>query len=426
MTAATIFALASAPGRAAVSVVRLSGHNAAEASGRIGASVPLDRRMRLRKLIDPATGDTLDEALVVGFARGASFTGEPTVELHLHGSPAVLRAVLRVLRDDPQLEPAQAGAFTRQALENGRLTLPQVEALADLIDAEGEAQRQQALAGLGGALVKAAERWRSRLVDARALIEAGIDFADEGIADGTLDAGLALAAAVRDEIAADLAGAEAAVAIRNGFTVALIGPPNAGKSSLINALSRRDVAIVTELPGTTRDVLEVRCEVAGQVVTLLDTAGLRDSDDKIEQLGIARARARAEAADLRLHVSAPGLPAPLHGWRDGDIHVANKADIGKAAGLAVSAMTGEGLDHLLAAIGNVVTERVAGAGLAAHARQDFALRQAMQALAVPPSPSPEIAAEHVRTATAALDGLVGRVDVEEVLGAIFARFCIGK
>jgi tRNA modification GTPase len=307
----TIFALASAPGRAAVSVVRISGPAAASAAARLGASVPLDRRMRLRKLVEPATGAALDEALVAGFAGGASFTGEPTVELHLHGSPAVLRAVLQALGGDGRLTPAEPGAFTRQALDNGRLSLPQVEALADLIDAESEAQRLQALTGLDGALSRAAEAWRGRLVEARALIEAAIDFADEGIADGTLEAGLAAAQAVRDSIGAELAGAEAAAGIRTGFAIALIGPPNVGKSSLLNALSRRDAALVTAIPGTTRDVIEVRCEVAGQLVTLLDTAGLRDSDDPVEQLGVARARARAEAADLRLHVNAPGQPAPL-------------------------------------------------------------------------------------------------------------------
>jgi tRNA modification GTPase len=422
----TIFALATAPGRAAVAIVRISGPAAFGAAARLGAEVNPDRRMRLRRLVDPATDRLLDEALVVGFPAGGSFTGEACVELHLHGSAAVTRAVLRALGDDPCLTPAAPGAFTRQALDNGRLDLPQVEALADLIDAETEAQRSQALDGLGGALARAAEGWRSALLDARALIEAGIDFADEDVGEGTLEAALAEVAGVRAALLRELAGSAAAAQIRAGFTVALIGPPNAGKSSLLNALARRDVALVSDMPGTTRDVLEVRCEIGGQLVTLLDTAGLREGGDAVERLGIERARMRAAAADLRLHVTAPGLESVDETWQPGDIRVANKADLGRAAGLPVSAVTGDGLDSLVEALGTAAASRADGAGLAAHLRQRRALSDAAAALDMPVGVAAEIAAERVRAATRALDGLVGRVDVEEVLGAIFARFCIGK
>jgi tRNA modification GTPase len=422
----TIFALATAPGRAAVAVIRISGPDAFDAAARIGAVVDPDRRMRLRRLHDPSSGALLDEALVVGFLAGGSFTGEASVELHLHGSSAVVRAVLGVLGEDPALTPAAPGEFTRQALDNAKLDLPQVEALADLIDAETEAQRKQALHGLGGALVRAAEGYRTALRDARALIEAGIDFADEDIADGTLEAGLADVASVRAALLAEVAGAAAAAQIRDGFTVALVGPPNAGKSSLLNALARREVALVSDIPGTTRDVLEARCEIGGQLVTLLDTAGLREGGDVIEQLGMARARERAGMADLRLHVSAPGLPASSQDWQCGDIAVAAKADLGEAEGLPVSAVTGAGLAHLVAAIERSIGGRTTGAGLAAHARHRRALSEAAAALDMPADVAPEVAAEQVRVAMRALDGLIGRIDIEEVLGAIFARFCIGK
>jgi tRNA modification GTPase len=382
--------------------------------------------MRLCRLTDPATGVALDEALAVGFAAGASFTGTATVELHLHGSPAVTRAVLRALTADPALTPAEPGAFTRMAFETGRLTLPQVEALADLIDAETEAQRRQALAGLEGLLARAAEKWRTALVEARALVEAAIDFADEGIAEGTAEAGLMLADGVRAALQQELAGAAGATAVRQGFTVALLGPPNAGKSSLLNALARREAALVSPLPGTTRDVIEATVEIAGQRVTLLDTAGLRETGDALEAMGIERARARARAADLRLLVSAPGLPAPQAEARPGDIAVANKADLGRADGLPVSALTGAGLDALVAAVAERLGERVQSAGLAAHFRQQAALARAAAALDIAPDTAPEIVAEGLREATQALDSLIGRVDIEEVLGTIFARFCIGK
>lgn len=422
----TVFALATAPGRAAVAIVRISGPAALAAARRLGAPALADRRMRLARLCDPATGAALDEALCVGFAQGASFTGEETVELHLHGSPAVTRAVLRALADDPALAPAEAGAFTRQALEAGRLSLPQVEALADLIDAETEAQRRQALDGLGGALTRLADDWRAALIEARALAEAEIDFSDEGLDGGLVEAAHALAAQTRHSILSELRAATAAARLREGLTVALVGLPNAGKSSLLNVLARRDVALVSDLPGTTRDALEVRAEIGGQFVTLVDTAGLRETGDALEGLGIARARARAESADLRLLISAPGLPAPTHLARPGDIRVANKADLGPADGLAVSALTGAGLDALLSAIAARAAELVQGAGAAAHERQRLALERAAEALDIDPDQPPELFAEAIRSATAALDSLVGRVDIETVLGAIFARFCIGK
>lgn len=426
MATRTIYALATAPGRAAVAIVRISGPEALAVARSLGAPTIPDRTMRLARLTDPDSGALLDEALVVAFPEGGSFTGQATVELHLHGSPAVARAVLRRLGADPRLHPAEPGAFTRQALESGRLSLPQVEALADLIDAETEAQRRQALAGLDGALVRTAEVWRARLIEARALIEAEIDFADEDIEPGLSQIVHHQIQQIRASLRAELAASDAAARLREGLTIAFIGPPNAGKSSLVNALAKRDVALVSDLPGTTRDVLEVRAEIGGQLVTLLDTAGLRDEADPLEALGIERARARAATADLRLVVSAPGLPAPDDLVRPGDVRVANKTDLGAAAGLPVSARTGEGLDALLAIIEARVQDLVRDAGLVAHERQRLALIRAADALAVNTGAPPELVAESIRVATLALDSLIGRVDIETVLGSIFARFCIGK
>lgn len=426
--ARTIFAPATAAGRAAVAIVRISGPAAAAAAARLtGSTIPLDRIARLRRLTDPATGAALDEALVLGFPAGGSFTGEPVVELHLHGSPAVLRAVLDVLSRDAALTPAEPGAFARQAFENGRLSLPQVEALADLIDAETEAQRRQALGGLGGALAEAAEGWRRMLIEAMALIEATIDFADEDIDHDTpRDAALAVIADVRAALARELAGAAAAQRIRDGLTVAVIGPPNVGKSSLINALARADVALVSDVPGTTRDVISVRLELGGLLVTVLDTAGLRETDDPVERMGVARARQRAAAADLRLFVSDPLHAADRAEFQAGDLRVSNKCDLARGDGLPVSALTGEGLAQLVAAIRVALARRVAEPGLATQARQRAAIAAALDALDLTPDMPVELVAEGLRRAAQRLDALIGRVDVEDVLGAVFARFCIGK
>lgn len=425
----TVFALATAPGRAAVAVVRIAGPAAFAAAARLGARVKPDRRLRLVRLSDPASGEALDEALAVGFPEGGSFTGTATVELHLHGSTAVIRAVLAALDADPALTPADPGAFTRMAFDTGRLGLAQVEALADLIDAETKAQRRQALAGLDGALQHAAEGWRADLLTARALIEAGLDFADEDI-DTTWEAeALATIARVRGSLGAALEGAAAAARVRRGFVVALVGPPNAGKSSLLNALVRREAALVSPLPGTTRDSVEVRADIGGLLVTLVDTAGLRDTTDPLEAMGIDRARRAAREADLRLVVTAPGLAGDAAVPQDGDILVANKADLGAVpppGAIAVSALTGSGLDALSAAIRDAVMTRVAGASDVSHERQRQALDRAWRALGNVGEAPPELTAEAVREATAALDSLIGRVDIEEVLGAIFGRFCIGK
>lgn len=423
----TIFALATARGRAGIAVVRLSGPQAWTATEVLAGSVPPARAARVRRLT--YRGEVLDEALVVGFPEGASFTGEPLCELHLHGSTATVAAVLAALSSFPGLRLAEPGEFTRRAFENGRLDLAQVEGLADLVEAETEVQRRQALRVASGAIAKRLESWRSMLLRAAALIEASIDFADEDVpvdvVPEVLEVTRALLAALQDEVR----GGRAAERVREGFEVAIVGVPNAGKSTLLNALARREVAITSARAGTTRDVIEVRLDLDGLPVTLLDTAGLRDSEDEIERIGVDRTRDRAERADLRVFLlDETGIPVGVTVQPD-DLVVRGKADLG---GDGVSGRTGEGLDHLLRRIGKVLSARVVPSGVITHIRHRMVLEQAIAslesgrlALEVRGEPL-ELVAEELRQASRVLEGLLGRVDVESVLGEIFSRFCIGK
>ncbi len=425
----TIFALASAQGRAGVAVVRISGPSAFAAVRALCGDLPEPRRASLRLIGDG--DDILDQALVLTFAKGASFTGEESAELDLHGSVATVRAVLSALSRQPGLRLAQPGEFTRRALENGRLDLTQVEGLADLIDAETEAQRRQAMRVLDGAVGRRAEGWRRDLIRAAALIEATIDFADEDVPVDVTPEVQSLLTAVRADLGRELAGADAAERIRHGFEVAIVGRPNAGKSTLLNALAGREAALTSEFEGTTRDVIEVRMSLGGLAVTLLDTAGLRPSDDPVERMGIDRAIARAEQADLRIFL-LDGDEAPMLTPRPGDLTVLGKAD-GRpgTTGLAVSGKTGQGLDILLAAITEGLSGRVTGAGILVRERQQQAVQtavarldQALMGLAA--GTAAELVADDLRQGIAALDSLVGRVDVEHLLDVIFASFCIGK
>lgn len=425
----TIFALASARGRAGVSVVRISGQQAHAAVAALTTTLPEPRRMGLRRL--SWQGEVIDEALVVVFAEGSSFTGEPMAELNLHGSLAVVSKVLRVLSEQPGLRPAEAGEFTRRALENGRLDLSQVEGLADLIDSETEAQRRQALRVMSGELGRRAEAWRARLLRAAALIEATIDFADEEVPVDVSPEVRSIINGLMVEFRDELAGASAAERVRDGFEVAILGVPNAGKSTLLNALAGREAAITSEVAGTTRDVIEVRMEIGGLPVTLLDTAGLRESQDRIEQIGILRALERARLSDLRVFLlSGPADELPISPG-PGDIVVQGKADLTDDPA-AVSGLTGQGIDRLVSAISGVLTQRAAGAGLLIRERQRIALQKACDALGaalrhLDLSGGPaELAALELRSATRALEVLVGRIDVENLLGEIFSSFCIGK
>lgn len=425
----TIYALATARGRSGLAVVRISGPAAHAAGLALCGSLPAARVAGLRRLT--WGGELLDEALVVSFAEGASFTGEAVVELHCHGGPAVVGAVLRALSEQPGLRLAEPGEFTRRALENGVLDLAQVEGLADLIDAETEAQRRQAVRVLSGSVGQKVDGWRRDLIRAGALLEATIDFADEDVPVDVSPEVLALIDGLMADLGREAAGVTAAERIRDGFEVAIVGAPNAGKSTLLNQLAGREAAITSEIAGTTRDVIEVRMEIAGLPVTFLDTAGLRDTEDRLERAGIERALARAEAADLRLFLT-DGSPLPLEPVGD-DLVVLGKADTKSGwSGLAVSGKTGQGVAELMARIGEILGDRVGSAGALVRERHRVAVTTAIAALAesraevVRDDSRVELAAEHLRQAVRALDALVGRVDVDDLLGEIFASFCIGK
>lgn len=426
----TIFALASARGKAGIAVVRLSGPRAHHAVKALCGSLPDLRQASIRRL--SWSGETLDQALVLLFAAGASFTGEDSAELHLHGSVAVVKAVLQALGAQPGLRLAQPGEFTRRALENERLDLTQVEGLADLIEAETEAQRKQALRALSGALGARVAGWRQELIRAAALIEVTIDFVDEDIDyDVTPEVSLIaerLLASVRHE----LAGVQAAERIRDGYEVAIVGAPNVGKSTLLNALAGREAAITSEIAGTTRDVIEVRMDLSGLSVTLLDTAGLRTGLDPIEKIGIERTLLRAARADLRVFVLASEGDVLLLPPQEDDIVLIGKSDTRHGMSGGISGLTGEGIDALVAGITARLAGRAASAGLLIRERQRQALLVAELALTAALRhlrglhPASELVAVELRSAMRSLDMLVGKIDVETLLDEIFSRFCIGK
>ena len=442
----TIFALATAPGRAAVAVLRLSGPATGEAIDKLAGGRPPARRAALRRLRS-AGGAVLDEALVLWLPGPGSYTGEDSAELHLHGGAAVVDAVAEALLD-LGLRLAEPGEFTRRAFENGRLDLAQAEAVADLVDAETEGQRLQALAQLDGGLSRRYEAWRAAMLEILALLEAAIDFPDEDLPED-------LAARVRPGLEALLRELDDALAdagrgerVREGYRIGIVGAPNAGKSSLLNRLLGRDAAIVTATAGTTRDVIEAPLVLGGFKALLADTAGLRHSTEDIEAEGVRRARAWAEAADLRLWVvdasAADGVWREAAGLvRPGDVLAPNKMDRPEgrdgaearhwaaARGLDVAetvASTGAGVEALLARLAAKATAALSGGEFPAstRARHRARLQEARDSLARAMAADVELAAEDVRLAARALGRISGRIDAEEVLGRIFSSFCIGK
>jgi tRNA modification GTPase len=447
----TVFALATAPGRAAVAVIRLSGPEANRAltvltGGR--RTAPRVAGLRTLRLPD---GPVLDKALVLWFPGPASYTGEDCAELHLHGGSAVVDGVTDALLR-LGLRPADPGEFTRRAFENGKLDLSQAEAVADLVDAETDAQRRQALAQLDGELARRHAKWREALVDALAVLEAAVDFPDEDVPEAVAGEAAPIIDQVLIELAEALADGERGERVRDGFRIALIGAPNAGKSSLLNALAGRPAAIVTETPGTTRDVIEIPLNVAGFRVLLADTAGLREARDPIEAEGVRRAKAWAASAGLRLLVidgssrDATWREATVQA-RPGDLCIINKHDLpaGAASRDARAWATEHGLEvvdlSLFAAkaegVMRRVTERVVkalsgadfpAATQARHRRDLITAQQHLtrgrRALAL--RAQVELAAEDVRLAARALARVNGRIDAEDVLDRVFARFCIGK
>jgi tRNA modification GTPase len=442
----TIFAPATAAGRAAVAVVRVSGPRTDVAVKTLAGALPQPRRATLRRIRD-AAGLVLDQALILWFPGPRSYTGEDCAEFHLHGGSAVVRAVLEALAA-LGLRLAEPGEFTRRAFENGHLDLAQAEGVADLIDAETEQQRRQALEQLSGRLSNVQARWREALTEALAMFEAAVDFPDEEVpADVAARARPVLQRLVA-EIEAAAADAERGERVREGYRIALIGAPNAGKSTLLNALAERDAAIVTATPGTTRDIIEVPMVLAGYKALLADTAGLRETGDEIEAEGVRRARTWAAGADLRLWLvdgSADETPAVPMELRPGDLCLITKRDKpvgaagawaagqGRRLGLSVAEITAKGpsdLAWIRQTLGERVVEALAGAEppAATRLRHQELLNDAADRLrqALAEDQALELAAEDVRLAARALDRITGRIDPEAVLGKIFSTFCIGK
>ena len=487
----TIFALSSGRPPAAIAVVRISGPRAGEALNQLAGKLPAPRQAALARVRDPATGEPIDQALVLWFPAPQSETGEDMAELQLHGGRAVIAATLAALARLLDLRPAEAGEFTRRAFENGKLDLTAVEGLADLVMAETEGQRRQALRQLRGALGNRADSWRQRLIQALALVEARIDFSEEAdVPEDLLKPALTIARELEGEIAAALSDGSRGERLREGLTVAIAGPPNAGKSTLLNRLARREAAIVSPYAGTTRDVIEVHLDLAGWPVTLLDTAGIRETDDPIEMEGVRRARERAQAADLVLWVvdarepaaeknaaakdaakspdnagAAPpawlirnkidliqdehrselripsiGRSEAVFGPNKSLTNMDNKSLIHRSESIIyksgyefnLSATTGEGFDVLLGQLARYAEAFLAGSesALVTRERHRRALEETLAALrraqSADVAAKEDLLAEELRIAARVLGRLTGRVDVEDILEVIFRDFCIGK
>ncbi|MDO9382270.1 MAG: tRNA uridine-5-carboxymethylaminomethyl(34) synthesis GTPase MnmE [Hyphomicrobiaceae bacterium] len=475
---ATIYALSSAPGRAGVAIVRVSGSHAGMVLNVMTPQRPKPRVAGGRRILHPKTGEVLDRGIVLWFPHPNSFTGEDVAELQLHGGRAVVAAVLEALGEIPGLRMAEPGEFARRAFDNGKIDLAQAEGLADLIDAETEGQRRQALRQASGALSSLYESWRTALIDASALVEAAIDFSDEGdVGARSFDQARGIVETLLPAIRHHLDDGHRGEILRDGFHVVLAGAPNVGKSSLLNALARREAAIVSEEAGTTRDVIEVRLDLGGVPVIVSDTAGIRETSGAVEREGIRRTMARAREADLVIWLTDPTdpqhtPPEDLRDLADRTLLVLNKADqlapkpvshpgeggqlplgldnadqaAGDSAGapagsangvllpddmIAISALTGAGISSLVARIGGIARERVGNLDEPAitqvrHRRMIEMTARGLETFLREPPYQVEIRAEDLRASVAALGRITGRVDVEDVLDQVFGRFCIGK
>lgn len=439
----TIFALASAQGRAGVSIIRLSGDKALWAVQQLTTKTLFPRMA----VYTPLTwqDEVIDEAVVVWFKAPHSFTGEDCIELHVHGSKAILDRLYVILLE-LGLKLAAPGEFSRRALEHGKLDLTQAEAISDLVEAESEAQRKQALTQLGGGLKQQYQSWRSDLIDLLARLEVYIDFPDEDLPEELSDTILDRIRSLRNALDAAIADSHRGRQIREGYRIVILGEPNAGKSSLFNALLKAEAAIVTPIAGTTRDIIESQFRIGPYSVLLYDTAGLRETAEVVEAEGIRRARVKANEADLRLWVIDSTAPALPEDFRDGDLLVFNKIDEAEkternavtalrvsreTSVFAVSIALGEGMSDLVAAIETIVSEQLSVQTFPAATRQRHIdrLTEARDQLSMALHSDlavPELAAENVRSAINSFEQLFGRYDVEGVLDVIFSSFCIGK
>jgi len=435
--ASTIVALASGPGPAGVSIIRLSGPACMAVAERLTGGVPQPRRAKLARVVD-LSNEPIDHALVLFFPRPHSFTGEDVLELQVHGGRAVVRDTIEACLGIANVRLAEAGEFSRRAFLNGKMDLTAAEGLADLVEAETASQRRQALRQMQGELADEMGRWREAVIDCLADAEGDIDFPDEDLPPGLSDRARSRIHALKESLESFVRESQRAERVRTGFQVAIVGKPNAGKSSLINQLARRDAAIVSPIPGTTRDIVEVRLILGGMVILVSDTAGLRDSDDAIEAEGVRRARQRAKEADLRLalvtcHDDKQEFAELM---TDGDLWLLGQADritwadVG-AGELCVSSVTRLGLDELEA----ILTQRAQAdlgrfeAAPLTRLRHQEAVREGVVALDRALAASvhaPELVAEDLRLAARALGRVTGRVDMEDVLDRLFSQFCIGK
>jgi tRNA modification GTPase len=438
----TIYALSSGRPPTAIAVVRVSGTEAGRVVQTLAGKLPTARMAAHTLLRDPA-GEPIDDAIVLWFPGPASATGEDLAEFHIHGGRAVLAALFAAFAQFENLRPAEAGEFTRRSFENGKLDLTEAEGLDDLIHADTDRQRRQALRQLKGLLGDKARNWRQQIIEALALVEVGIDFSDEGdVSAELLTPALTKAAALHREIQDALAAQGRSERLRDGLVVAIAGQPNVGKSTLMNQLARRDVAIVSPHAGTTRDVIEVQLDLDGYPVTIIDTAGIRETSDPVEEEGVRRARARAGEADLVLWlVDASGMASDPDRWlRQSEVPVwivRNKVDLaetvsaGEAGLISISAGRGDGLPELMALLVDFAAQYFGSgeAGLITRDRQRVLLRstaELLQHAAASAGRGEEFVAEDMRAAAQQLGRLLGRVDVEDILDSIFRDFCIGK
>jgi len=434
----TIFAPSTGAGPAALSVIRISGPEAHRALRVLTGRPPPPPRKLVRSTILAADGGAIDDGMVVAFDAGASFTGEAMAEVHCHGSRAVVISICNRLESLDEIRLATPGEFTRRAFENHRIGLSQAEGLADLIAAETEVQRRQAVRLMSGGLAERTDGWRAMLLRALALVEVTIDWTEEDVPEDVIPEVHEIVAGLIAALATELALSERTGKLRAGYEIAIIGAPNAGKSTLLNTLAGRPAAITSDVPGTTRDVVEVRYDLGGFPAIMLDTAGLRKTADPVERIGVSRTEARAISADLRLHLCSADAPYPDHSAyliQQDDLIVWTKSDLGPAPGdgecdTAISALRGDGIEALLDLIRARLDSDAAEFGLLGHLRQRIAVDRAAtilrECLARLGTGDIEIVADDLRRVAMALDQFTGRLEAEDVLDEVFGAFCIGK